>query len=349
MTGSKLDNRVATAAEAVLTKQKAIGAVDVLCGIGWLHWTNVDTWRQGRVDCLEALAAVPAPRLVEAVELLGRWAGQRGLVPSQVDYIGRGRDRRPLQFTMDADPAVELLFRTHWTPPGMTEAQRERVTRKQSAAPDLLVIQSLKDFTCTGCGGTDELLMMEDAGPICMACADMDHLVYLPAGDATMTRRAKKASALSAVVVRFNRSRKRYERQGILVEPQALDQAEEQCLADEELRLRRRERDRVRREEGDIEFQERLAGAIVRLFPGCPPSRAEQIASHTGLRSSGRVGRSAAGRALDDRAVTAAVVASVRHTDTPYDELLMSGVARQDARDRIRPDIDRILDTWRHA
>jgi hypothetical protein len=349
MTNSKLDSRVVTAAEAVLTRQKAIAAVDVLCGIGWLHPTHVDTWRKGRVDCLETLAAVPAPRLVEAMRLLHQWAVRQGLVPNQVDYVGASRDRRPLRFTVDADSAVETLFRTHWTLAGLTEAQRKRVTKKQTGAPDLLVIQSRNDFTCTGCGGTDDLLMMEEAGPICMTCADMDHLVFLPSGDATLTRRAKKASVLSAVVVRFNRSRRRYERQGILVETQAVDQAEEQCLADEELRLRRRDRDRVRREAGDIEFQARLTDAIVRLFPGCPPSRAEQIADHTGLRGSGRVGRSAAGRALDENAVTAAVVASVRHTDTPYDELLMSGVARQDARDRTRPDIDRVLDTWRHA
>jgi hypothetical protein len=41
-----------------------------------------------------------------------------------------------------------------------------------------------------------------------------------------------------------------------------------------------------------------------------------------------------------------AVVASVRHEDTEYDALLMSGVPRDEARDRIRPDIDRVLDAW---
>ena len=40
------------------------------------------------------------------------------------------------------------------------------------------------------------------------------------------------------------------------------------------------------------------------------------------------------------------MVASVRHQDTGYDALLMSGVARDLARDRIRPDIDRILASW---
>jgi ribosomal protein L14 len=58
-----------------------------------------------------------------------------------------------------------------------------------------------------------------------MTCAELNHLVYLPRGDAAVTRRAKKASSLSAVVVRFSRSRRRYERQGILVEQAALDAA----------------------------------------------------------------------------------------------------------------------------
>jgi hypothetical protein len=41
------------------------------------------------------------------------------------------------------------------------------------------------------------------------------------------------------VVVRFSRSRTRYERQGILVEEAALESAEAQCLADEDARGRR--------------------------------------------------------------------------------------------------------------
>jgi hypothetical protein len=86
-----------------------------------------------------------------------------------------------------------------------------------------------------------------------------------------------------------------------------------------------------------------MAAEIIRLFPRCPAARAEEIARHAALRGSGRVGRSAAGRALDEQALTLAVVASVRHQDTSYDSLLMAGVPRADARDRIRPAIDRIL------
>jgi hypothetical protein len=215
-----------------------------------------------------------------------------------------------------------------------------------AAAESMVVIEPLNPWTCTGCGGSGSLLFMEDAGPLCMGCADLDHLVFLPAGDAALSRRARKASRLAAVVVRFSRSRKRYERQGILVEEAALEQAEVQCLADEDARARRRERDRQRRANQDVAFQARLAEAVGRLFPGCPAGRAEAIAQHAVVRGSGRVGRSAAGRALDEQAVMLAVIASVRHQDTGYDELLMAGVPRGEARARVRPDIDRILTAW---
>jgi hypothetical protein len=50
--------------------------------------------------------------------------------------------------------------------------------------------------------------------------------VYLPAGDALLTRRAKAKSTRYVVVVRFSRTRRRYERQGLLVEPRALADAQ---------------------------------------------------------------------------------------------------------------------------
>ena len=231
-------------------------------------------------------------------------------------------------------------------PNSQRSLERERSTKTPDAPPDLLVIQPIKDWSCAECQGTGDLLIMDEPGPLCLTCADLDHLVFLPAGDAALTRRAKKASGLSAVVVRWSRTRKRYERQGLLVEESALEQAEQQCLADEEVRMRRRDRDRERRAAEDIELVARMTGEIERLFPRCPAGRAEAIARHTSLRGSGRVGRSAAGRSLDEEAITAAVVASVRHEDTGYDSLLMSGVSRQDARNRIRAAVDRILAAW---
>ena len=218
----------------------------------------------------------------------------------------------------------------------------------KSKPDDLLVIAPVKAFTCADCGTTEaDLMRLEDDAPHCLACTDLDHLVFLPSGNTALTRRARKASTLSAVVIRWSRARKRYERQGVLVEQPALELAEEQCLADADVRARQRERARERRADEDVDFQQRMAKEITRLFPNCPPARAKAIAQHAGTRGSGRVGRSAAGRALDENAVTLAVVASIRHDDTPYDELLMAGVPRQYARDQIRETLDEVLDRWR--
>jgi hypothetical protein len=49
---------------------------------------------------------------------------------------------------------------------------------------------------------------------------------------------------------------------------------------------------------------------------------------------------------LDSEALILAVVASVRHQVAGYDDLLMSGVPRAEARDQIRPAIDRLLAAW---
>jgi hypothetical protein len=337
-----LQDRVVAAADEALRRRKFVSAVDVCVGIGWLSGNLVTRWQQGRVDSLEEVLQVRADRLAQALEYLATWAKEQGLTATATEHIAATRDRRQLRFTIAGDPAAEEAWRVTWAAAELPARQRERL----SAPPDLVVIQPIKDWTCAECQETDELLIMDNDQPLCMTCADMDHLLFLPAGDAALTRRAKKGSRLSAIVVRWSRSRKRYERQGLLVEEAALEQAEEQCLADEDARMRRRERDRERRADQDVDLQQRFAEQIRRLFPGCPGERAEAIAAHAAVRGSGRVGRSAAGRSLDPNAVRLAVVASVRHLDTDYDELLMSGVGRADAREQIRPAIDEVLTAW---
>lgn len=225
-----------------------------------------------------------------------------------------------------------------------------RVSASNSASKELVVFSILRDSKCAECGQElwkGELLAMENGRPLSLRCADLDHLVYLPRGDAALTRRAKKYSALSAVVVRFNRSRGHYERQGILVEEAALDRAEGECLEDADKRAARRERDEVRRAEQDRDLATGMADAILELFPGCRPAEARAIAAHTARRGSGRVGRTAAGQALDQNALMSAVIAAIRHNHTPYDELLMRGRDRMDARDAVRAAIDDVLDRWR--
>ncbi|HET6499697.1 MAG TPA: DUF2293 domain-containing protein [Amycolatopsis sp.] len=345
----KLQRRVVTAAETALARQHYVAPIEVLTALGWLSAARVEDWRRGRFSPLTQILPVAEGKVEAAFAHLVDWAASQGLTPTETAYLAGTRDRRPLVFAREDDEAIERRFRTHWISPLLSQKRREQLQARQGKAPDLAVISPLNDWTCAGCGTSaqsGEFLFMEDEEPLCLSCADFDHLVFLPSGNAALSRRAKQESTLAVLVLRFNKRRKRYERQGILVEEAALERAEEQCLADEDVRARRRERDAERRREQDVVFQAAMADEIRRLFPGCPEDRALAVATHAGTRGSGRVGRSAAGRALAEDAVRLAVIASIRHQDTRYDDLLMSGVPRAVAREEIRDDIDRVLARW---
>jgi len=215
---------------------------------------------------------------------------------------------------------------------------------------ELKVFISNRESTCDEChetlGGQAWILLAGERGALCLACADLDHLAYLPSGDAALTRRAKKHSRLHAVVLKWSGARKRYERQGLLVEEEALANAEVECLADEEVRQRRRQRNALRRAELDEQFVGRFAQRIREIFPGCP-NRARTIAEFACRKYSGRIGRSAAAKQLDEDAVHLAVVAHVRHVETDYDSLLGRGVDRYEARRRVQSRIDQVLANWK--
>ncbi|MGY3440200.1 MULTISPECIES: hypothetical protein [unclassified Bradyrhizobium] len=157
------------------------------------------------------------------MQLLQAWASARGLSAGETAYVDRTPQRRPLRFSRSGHPAVEASYRTHWVSSELSETKRARLEQRASRAPELVVIQPLnEEWRCHRCGGTGDLLMMENPGPACLRCVGLDDLEFLPAGDAKLTRRVKASSARYAVVVRFSRTRGRYERQGLLVEPRAL-------------------------------------------------------------------------------------------------------------------------------
>ena len=216
---------------------------------------------------------------------------------------------------------------------------------------DLKVFISTSDSVCDECGEhlgrRAWITLVEGKGALCLNCADLDHLLFLPAGDAALTRRSRKYSTLCAVVLKWSRARKRYERQGMLVEAQALERAEQECLEDSEARARRRERETERRELLDDQYVERFARRVRELYPGCPQGREVVIAEHACLKYSGRVGRSAAAKDLDEDAVRLAVVAHIRHAETGYDELLAQGIDRWEARAEVDHVVAQVLAQWR--
>lgn len=210
-------------------------------------------------------------------------------------------------------------------------------------------LQGRGESRCDECGTEltrGDLLRREGDRGLCLSCADFDHLEFLPSGDAALTRRASKYSRLRAVVVKWSKARRRYERQGILAEPAAIEKAEEECLADQEVREARRRREALRRERLDREFVSAFAEQIRERYPGCPAQTAARVAEHACAKYSGRVGRSAMAKAFDPEAIDLALQAYVRHALTDYDEYLSSGLERHEARALVRPEVHRILEDW---
>lgn len=349
-----LSTRVIAAAEAVLERDGSVGPLELFQELGWLHAGHVQGWRKGSefYPTLEPWIQIGPDKFTKAFRHFGDWVKERGLRPMEAAYSRQGRHgTEPLQVTADNNPEREQFYRTHYAPADLPVKRAERLSQKLKKVPDLVVYATVRDESqCSECQARidhGEFLFMENNAPLCLACADLDHLVFLPSGDTALTRRSKKHSPLSAVVVQFNRRRRRYERQGLLVTAKAIEQAQAECAADAPERAAARQRAAVYRKKEDQAFIKSMTASILEQYPACPPDEARCIAAHAGQRSSGRVGRSAAGQALDPHAIDLAVIAHIRHEHTDYDQLLMQGTARQDARTLVGDTIDRVAMMWK--
>ena len=261
---------------------------------------------------------------------LQHWADDRGLKPSEADY-------QDLQFTADGDSDAERAYRTHWASTDSPEPIVERPPRRPGR---IIVISPHSAWACTSCGDTGDFLRMDKAGARCLDCADLGHLEFLPSGDAALTRRATKASRLSAVVVRWSTRRNRYERQGILAEAAAIEQAAQECLSDADVRARRRDASRAAgpiRTCASAVSSRSVSVSSSRVVRSTAPRRSHFTRRHAAAAASGEA---PPGEALDRDAVRLAVVASVRHVDTDYDALLMSGVDRDSARAQVHQRVE---------
>jgi hypothetical protein len=349
----KFRDRVIAAAEAALQAGGSVGPLELFQHMGLLHPSHLEGWRTGNEHyrVLEKWIQAGPAKFEKTLRHFAEWVQARGLRPIEAAYTRRTPGGiEPLQVTADGNPEREKFYRTHYAPAELSARKTQQLAAKLTKPPDLVVFEKVsEEGCCSECGAElpkGSHLCMEKGQPLCLGCADLDHLVFLPAGDTALSRRARKLSPLAAVVVRFSRTRKRYERQGLLVADAALAQAEDQCAADAPERAVRRAQAAVVRQTVDGEFIGSVARAIGEQFPACPAGEARAIAEHTAQRGSGRVGRSAAGRALDPRALERAVIAHIRHTHTNYDRLLMDGAERLAARALVRAQIDAVVARW---
>jgi len=107
---------------------------------------------------------------------------------------------------------------------------------KQTEGLKVFISTGDRDSSCCECGEAlgrgAWITLVEGKGALCLACADLDHLIFLSSGNTALTRRVRKHSILSAVVLKWSRTRKRYERQGLLAKWKAIPIWELDCVTE---------------------------------------------------------------------------------------------------------------------
>jgi len=85
----------------------------------------------------------------------------------------------------------------------------------------------------------------------------------------------------------------------------------------------------------DKEYIDKFANEIRKLFSNCPKLEETKIAKHACRKYSGRIGRFSMAKEFESQAIILAVRAHIRHSYTNYDELLMLGLERNEAREKV--------------
>ena len=278
-----LFGRVVKAAEAALADHSYVSCIDVLCGMGLLPpGTSIRGAKDKSIFSSDQFKGIPT-RSVLLWRCSGGGASRRGSLqrnPLRSTHTERD-DRLAVQQEWKSSNREELPHALRFA--GALRAQagaassQARPSSADGRIPDSAQLPMLRMRR----GNRNGLLTIYGSGqPLCLPCGRLDDLELLPSGDTALTRRATKYSGRVAVVVRFSRSRRRYERQGILVEAAALEKAEQECTEDADERAAARVRAAERRHGEDRALAARMAQQIGALFPGCP-SRSRGHRGHT--------------------------------------------------------------------
>ena len=222
-----IETRTIQAAETALYQRQYVSAIDVFMGMGVLQLSQVEDWKKGRIPYLERAILGSLGKITRIMKTFRQWATRKELNPRETVYYARTRGpKRVLQFSKSGNADIEKAYRIHYVSSALSEKKQRQLMEKQSKVPELIVYSIIRDSRCSKCKKDIQkgnLLFMEAENPLCLMCAQLNHLVFLPSGDASITRMSKKKSSLYAVVVKFSRARNRYERQGLLIEKEAFE------------------------------------------------------------------------------------------------------------------------------
>jgi hypothetical protein len=142
---TKLEERVYRAAEAALARQHYVSLIDLLCGMGLLASSAVDSGRKARIDFLESEIQGTANKISSSIAIFLHWAQEKGLKPSETGYVRLARSGTvPLQFFSSGDPHIERIFRAHYLSPALSEHKRQKLQEKLEKAPQSSAVAEVR-------------------------------------------------------------------------------------------------------------------------------------------------------------------------------------------------------------
>jgi hypothetical protein len=221
-----LEARMIHAAEQALTAGQYVTPIDIFVGMGLLQEAQVADWRTGKIPYLERAIQSSLGKIGTILRAFQRWAKNRDLNPRETAYYARTRGfKRRLQFSKTGQDRLEQIYRTHYISSALSEAKQQKILMQKSSVPERMVYILVRDTVCAQCHkifNKGAFLLMEAEQPRCLSCAGLQDWVFLPRGDASLSRGSPTRHVHAAQVVKYHPVRNRYERQGILVDERAL-------------------------------------------------------------------------------------------------------------------------------
>lgn len=155
--------------------------IDILLGLGLLAPSCLERWKRGCTECLEEVLQSSLPKISNYLEFLKQWAESKRLKFSRLVYLSSTRNKERLKFTKNGNRDSEEQFSTHFVSPLIIK--REQSIQEKFVAPELLCLIVVADRKCAQCGTElpkGSFLFMEKDSPLCLKCANLDQLVFLP-------------------------------------------------------------------------------------------------------------------------------------------------------------------------
>ena len=198
MNRQELSTKVVKVANQVLQNKQYASSIDILLGLGYLSPSVLEDWHRGRLPYLEQRLQINLSKLSFVMQCFRQWAKKQGLLPRETAYVQKACSRTiHLRFSKSGDESIEKHYRTHYISPALPEQKQQRLIDKIEKSTEPVVYIIVTDSKCGQCNKDmpkGSFLMMDEGKPYCMTCTAYKDLVFLPAGDAMLTRRAKKYS-----------------------------------------------------------------------------------------------------------------------------------------------------------